>query len=122
MFDREDNCRSAKDCVDARSENTNPVIMIFDPEINVRAFTAADPITLTLDYFVRPAAFDLLYICDEFFGIIRDAQVPLLDFLLRHLRATAPTDSARRLLIRQHRFFFRTPVNCGRSFVSEAAF
>src|SRR5437763_14529019 len=110
MFDREDDCRGAKDRIDTRCENTNPVIMIFDPEINVRAFTAADPITVTLDYFVRRAAFDLLYICDEFFGIIRDAQVPLLDFLPRHLRATVPTDSARLLPIRQHRFFFRTLV------------
>src|SRR5205807_9593049 len=42
------------------------------------------------------------------------------NLFLHHCSPAAPTDPSRRLLVRQHRLFLRTPIHCRSTFVSES--
>src|SRR6185503_6526088 len=57
----------------------------------------------------------------ELFRVGSDAQEPLLEIALLDLRPATPTDPSRRLLVRQHSLFFRTPVDLRHLFICEAA-
>src|SRR4029078_12141077 len=111
MVGRQDHGRRAIDRVDACCENTNLVLAILYREVDVRAFTTANPIALTFQNLVGPTRFDLFNISDELFCVVRDAQKPLVQISLLDLRTTTPTYSARRLFVREHSLFLRTPVD-----------
>ena len=96
--------------------------MILNFEIDVGAFAAAYPIALPLQNFLRPPGFDLFNAVNQLFGVLRNAQEPLLDFLLHHRGAATPADSAGRLLVGKHRLFFRAPVDRRGALVREPAF
>ena len=92
MFRGQHDCSRAKDRIDARREDANPLVKILNGEINVSAFTAPDPITLALQDLLGPAGFDLFDMLDQLFRVIGDAQKPLLDLFLDHRCAASPTD------------------------------
>src|SRR5262249_29598838 len=48
-------------------------------------------------------------------------QEPLLDLFLHDRSATPPAYATGRLFVREHGFFFGTPIDCGFAFVSETA-
>jgi hypothetical protein len=111
MIRRQHDSRRAVDRVDARGEHTYLLITIFDLEIDIRAFTAADPIALTFQNLVGPTRFDLFNVGDELFCVVRDAQEPLFQVSFLDLSAASPADSSRRLFVREDSLFFGTPVD-----------
>ena len=84
------------------------LILISDPtsidfflqeEINFCAFTAADPVALHDTYFFRPS-FELVQSVQQFLGVSGDAEKPLLQVALLHLRVfVAPAAAIDYLLI-----------------------
>src|SRR5580765_8728831 len=98
MFGSQDDRRGAKDRVDPGGEYPNLVRRVFYLEVEVSAFAPANPIALPLDDFFRPTAFDFFDVRDQLFRVLRSSQEPLFDLFLRDRSATAPADSARRLL------------------------
>src|SRR5437588_9457863 len=100
MFGGEYDRIRAKDRIDARGKDANFLIKVFDGEINESTLAASHPIALAFQDLLRPAVFDLLDVVDQLFRVFSDAQKPLLDFLLDHRSAAAPTDPSRRLLVR----------------------
>src|SRR6185369_4988365 len=111
----------AVNSVDARCEHTNLLLAVFHAEVDVCAFAATDPVTLSLQDFFGPAVFDLFYVGDELLGVGGNAQEPLFQVALLDNRTAAPADPARRLFIRQHSFFFRAPVDLRDLFISQVA-
>ena len=71
-------------------------------EIDQRAFAAADPVALHGANFFRPA-FELVEIAQQFVGILRDPQKPLLQLALLDERIfVAPAAAVDNLLVGQH--------------------
>src|ERR1041385_4778882 len=97
MLGRHHDRSRAVNSVDARREYTNLLLAVFDCEVDVCAFTATDPVALSLQNFLGPSGFDLFYVSDELFGVISDAQKPLFEIALLDLSAATPADSTRRL-------------------------
>src|SRR6185295_11511416 len=104
-------CSSTKNSVDTSRKHSNFLIAILDGEIDVGAFTAANPIALTLQNFLGPCRLDLIHLPDELLGIGHRAQEPLFQIPLFNRSATAPTNSSGRLFIRKYSAFVRTPID-----------
>src|ERR1041384_1185854 len=111
MIGRQHDGRRTVDRVNTRGEHTNLLIAILYLEVDVRAFTAANPIALAFQNFVRPTRFNLFDVGDELFCVVRDTQEPLLQISFFDLSTATPTDSSRRLFVREHSLFFGTPVD-----------
>ena len=101
----------AVDRVHARREHTHTLVRVLDRKINERAGTFADPVALHRQHALGPAAFDLLHVIQQSLRVVGRADEPLLQIAFLHRRAATPTDAARRLLVRQHRLFLRTPIH-----------
>src|ERR1051326_4685190 len=114
MFGRQNDRGRTVDRVDARGEHTNLPVAVLYRKLDKRAFAATDPIALPFQNFLGPTSFDLLDVGDQLFRVIGDAQKPLLEIALLDRRAAAPANSTRRLFVRQHSLFFRTPVDLRR--------
>src|SRR2546421_7185251 len=121
MFCGEHYCVCAVDCVNACCKDSNLCICILDCEVNVSACAATDPVALHGQHALRPARFDLLHVFQKLLCVISDAKEPLLNIFLHDRAAATPADSARRLLVRQHSLFLRTPVDLRHASVSHAA-
>src|SRR5689334_20721747 len=121
MLGRHHDRSRAVNSVDARSEHTNLLLAVFDSEVDECTFTTTDPVALSLQNFLRPGVFDLFYVGDELFRVVSDAQKPLFQITLLNSGAAAPADPTRRLLVREHSLFFRTPVDLRGLFICEAA-
>src|SRR5207302_196752 len=81
------------------------------PEINLRAFTATDPVALHGADFFRPAG-QSVDVPQQFVGVFSSAQEPLFKFtLLDESIFMAPAASADNLLVRKHGRALRTPVH-----------
>src|SRR5882672_10465879 len=90
MLSREhDGCR-AKDRVDAGGEHAHTIVVILDCEINIRALAAANPVALPLQNFCGPAGFYFFDVRNQLFGVLSNAQKPLLDLFLGDRSATTP--------------------------------
>src|SRR5947209_7677402 len=93
---------------DLRSGCTGRTIQ---PEVDQRARAAPDPIALHGDDFLRPVA-ELIEITQQFFGIIRDAQEPLLEVALFDERVlVTPAAAVDHLFVGQDSGTFRAPVD-----------
>src|SRR5215510_10114179 len=99
MLSRQHHRRGAEDRVDTSCEYTNLLVAVFDGKLDKRAFTTSDPIALSLQNFLGPTGFDLFHVSDQLFGVVSDAQEPLLQISLLDLCSAAPADPARRLFI-----------------------
>src|SRR5882672_6787490 len=122
MLSSQHNSGRAKDRIDPGGEDADFFVRVLNCKIDVSAFAAAYPITLALQDLLGPAILDLLNVTDQFFGVFRNAQKPLLDLFLCYRRAATPANPTGGLFIRQDSLFFRTPVDGRLALVRQAAF
>src|SRR6202008_3536614 len=106
MLGRQHYGRRTVNSVDACCEHTYLLVAVLDREIDVRAFTATDPIALSFQNIIGPTRFEPFNVRDELFRVVRNTQKPLFQISLLNGSAATPTDPARRLFVRGHSFFF----------------
>src|SRR6185503_13431800 len=97
------------------------LVAVFHSKLNKSAFAASNPVTLSLQHFLGPTSLDLFHVGDELFRVLSDAQEPLFQITLLDWSTATPADAARRLFVRQHGLFFRTPVHLRSLLVRESA-
>ena len=110
MLGRQQHERGAVDRVDARREDLDRVAAAGDRELYARAFRAADPVPLHDDDLLGPCR-QRLESFQQFVGVRRDAEEPLLQLARDDGRATAPAGAVDHLFVGQHRLVDRTPVD-----------
>jgi len=76
----------------------------------MRAHAPADPVALHGQHALGPARGQGIQTGQQFVGIVRDTQKPLLQVLLLDLAVAAPAAAFDDLLVRQHRMAGRAPV------------
>src|SRR6185295_1269354 len=121
MLCRQHNRGCAEDRIDARGEDPDLFVAVFDRKIDIGTFTPTNPIALALQNLFRPASFDLIDVSDKLFRIVRNLQEPLFKIALLDYRSASPTDSTRRLFVRKDRLFLRAPVNLRNFLISQAS-
>jgi hypothetical protein len=109
MFRRQHHERRAPQCVRSGGEYLDRVFLLRLKD-HMRAFTLADPVRLQRLHALRPI--DAAEV-QQFIGILRNAEVPLIQILLDHGRAAAfaVTIFAPHLLARQRRIAIRAPID-----------
>jgi hypothetical protein len=123
MLRRQDQARSAVDGVDAGGEDAELAVFgALHREIDFRTLRPANPIALHGQDALRPAAFQLLQIVQQFVGVFGDAQKPLRQRALLDRRSfMTPAAAIHHLFVGQHGAAFRTPVQQRLLAVGQAA-
>ena len=93
-------------------EDVQRLLGVFQPESDFCAARFTDPVALHADDFFRPAR-QLIQIVQQLFGIVGDADKPLLQVFANHRRIAAPADAVHHLFIGQHRMARVAPVHFG---------
>ncbi len=122
MLRRENHAGGAVDGVDSGGEDADGLGGPFEVEIDLGAVGAADPVALHLEDAVGPAAFELRDVGEQFVGITRDAEEPLLELALLDGRGfMAPAAAIDHLFVGEHGAALRAPVDLGLAAVGQVA-
>ena len=120
MLGREQHERRAVNRVDPRREDLDALLEAGDRKRQPRAFGATDPIPLHDHDFLGPLG-QRVEALEQFIGVRRDPEEPLLEIARHHGRSAAPARAVHDLLVGQHRLAARTPVDGRALAVRESA-
>ena len=119
VLGREDEEGRAVERVRARREDGDVLVELLDPELDLRALRAADPVALArLD---RLGPVDRLEVVEERLRVVRDPEEPLLHEPRLDLGAAALAAPLLHLLVREHGLVVRAPLHRRGLPVHEAA-
>ena len=120
VLGRQDEERRAVERVGARREDGNVLVQLLDPEEDLRALRAADPVALArLD---RLGPIDRLEIVEQRLRVVGDAEEPLLHEPRLDLGPAAlARPVGQHLLVREHGLVVRAPLHGGALAIREAA-
>jgi len=117
MLGREHHEGGAEDRVRARCENGNVQLEVVDPEEQLGALGAADPVALDRLRPFRPVEHRV--VIEQCVGIRGDAEKPLLEVARLDLGAAQLAAAVDHLLVREHGLVVRAPLHGRRLAVSE---
>ena len=107
----DDEERRTEQRVRTRRVHGNRGFTTFDGERHLCTGGAADPVALHEQNLLGPVALELLHVVEQPIRVLRDAQVPLRELLLRDNGVAALAQALHDLLVREHRLTRRTPVH-----------
>ncbi len=112
VFRRKDHAGGPVDRVQPRREDAHRLPGRLQPEVDLGALAAPDPVPLHRQHLRRPARLDLLHVLQELVRVRSDAQEPLVQLPHLHLgRLVPPAAAVHHLLVGQHRLALRAPVH-----------
>ncbi|OPZ59574.1 MAG: hypothetical protein BWY87_00937 [Deltaproteobacteria bacterium ADurb.Bin510] len=120
VFGRDAHEGRAEERVGAGGEDLDFLVAIFELEADQRAFAAADPVLLHGQHAFGPAVLELLDVVEQFLGVGRDLEVPLVVLLQDDLAVAAPALAVFDLLVGQHRVAALAPVQKAAAAIDQA--
>ena len=110
MLGREHEERRAEERVRTRREDGDVDVLLLDPEDDLGALAAPDPVALHRQHVLGPGL-EQAHLVEQVVGVLGDAEEPLLQVPALDLGAAALTAPVDHLLVREHGLVVRAPVD-----------
>jgi hypothetical protein len=110
MLGRQDEEGRPEQRVRAGREDGQVDVQLLDPEDDLRALRAADPVPLHREHVLGPGL-EQVHLLEQPVGVGRDAEEPLLEVPALDLGAAALAVAVDHLLVGEHRLVDRAPVD-----------